>query len=125
MEDFQIFIYNTFILSYAVDLRELVCLPVAAEWRSLGIQLGITLDQLNTIQASHQSSPTHVQDCFASMFSLWLSSDRASYQVLEKALIAIERRDLAVKIQQKQGMTFHKVFAWLVVYLDTCNICAA
>ena len=118
----KFFIYDSCILSYAVDLRELVCLPVAAKWRSLGIQLGITLDQLSTIQANHQSSPTLVQDCLASMFSLWLSSDRASYQVLEKALIAIERRDLAVEIQQKQGMIFHKVFSWLVLYVHVISV---
>ena len=46
-------------------LKDLVKLPVAAEWRRLGQELDVPLHKLNEIQANHEHSRNFVQDCLS------------------------------------------------------------
>ena len=56
-------------------LKDLVKLPVTAEWRRLGQELDVPLHKLNEIQANHEHSRNFVQDCLSDMFDWWLNND--------------------------------------------------
>ena len=86
------------------DLAKLTNLPVAAEWRNLGLKLGVPLDQLNTIQSNCAHYPDHTSRCLTDMFDWWLKSDcESTYESLATALDAIDRRDLALKVRQENS----------------------
>ena len=64
-------------------LMELVKLPVAAEWKHLGLRLDVPLYKLNEIQANHEHSPNFTQDCLSDMFDWWLNnSNDTTYESL-------------------------------------------
>ena len=64
-------------------LKDLVKLPVAAEWKHLGLRLDVPLYKLNEIQANHEHSPNFTQDCLSDMFDWWLdNSNDTTYESL-------------------------------------------
>ena len=87
------------------DIAYLSALPVAAEWRRLGLQLRAYPHQLDAIQANHAGAPDLVTDCLTGMFEWWLrNSDSPTVQQLIDALCTIERRDVARKVADKYNV---------------------
>ena len=83
-------------------LRELSELPVVDCWYRLGIQLGVTEDDLDTIE---QNYPRDAKICRLKMFGSWLGSDTsATYAKLIKALVEVGKPSLAEKLRRKYGM---------------------
>ena len=81
------------------DLPKLVRLPVAPDWRSLGVQLGLSLVRLRCIQYNNVQYPDSSSRCLTDMFDWWLKSDcDSTYENLATAFTAIGRRDLALKV---------------------------
>ena len=94
------------------DLAKLVNLPVCAEWRSLGLQLGVPPDQLDTIQSNCAHDPNHAKQCLTNMFTWWLkSSGDPTYENLANALNSIDRSDLALKVYTSKCIIKIQVFA--------------
>ena len=86
------------------DLAQLTKLPVTAKWWSLGLQLGVPPDQLDTIQSNCAQYPDSSNRCLASMFEWWLgNSCESTYESLATALNTIGRRDLALKVCQENS----------------------
>ena len=90
-------------------LKDLIHVEVTAEWYSLGLQLDLTEDALDTIENDFaQSSST----CKRKMFSKWLTSNKdASYTTLVDALVKIDKKIVAENVSKK--------FCKLCSYLDT------
>ena len=77
-------------------LKDLVELPVAAEWKQLGLQLGVPLHRLRRIQANNSNCPDFAQECLTDMFDWWLNNGHdKTYERLERALNTIGKRELA------------------------------
>ena len=71
-------------------------------WYRLGIQLGVTEDNLDVIE---QNYPRDVKMCRSKMFSTWLRSDSsAAYKKLIKALLEVDKTSLAETLCRKYGM---------------------
>ena len=71
-------------------------------WFLLGIQLGVTEDDLDAIE---QNYPKDAKMCRTKMFSAWLRSDSsATYEKLIKALLEVDKTSLAEKLCRKYGM---------------------
>ena len=86
------------------DFAMLAKLPVTAKWWSLGLQLGVPPDQLDTIQSNCAQYPDSSNRCLASMFEWWLrNSCDSTYESLATSLNAIGRRDLASKVCQENS----------------------
>jgi len=84
----------------AFELRDLVKLPVAAEWKQLGLQLGVPNHRLLQIQCNNQHSPYIAQECLTDMFDWWLNNDSdPTHEKLARALIAIRKGELAKQFQ--------------------------
>ena len=82
----------------ALELRDLVKLPVAAKWRQLGLQLGVPHHRLLQIQANNQHSPDFAQECLTEMLDWWLNNG-PTHEKLACALIAIGKGELAKQFQ--------------------------
>ena len=83
-------------------LRELSELPVVDCWYRLGIQLGVTEDNLDVIE---QNYPRDAKMCRSKMFSTWLRSDSSAiYEKLIKALVLVGKQSLAGELCRKYGM---------------------
>ena len=81
------------------DLPKLVLLPVAAYWRRLGVQLGVSPDQLDIIQYNNALFPDTANHCLTAVFDWWLkNSSDCTYENLAAALNVIGRRDLALTV---------------------------
>ena len=81
------------------DLPKLARLPVAPDWWSLGVQLGLSLDRLRSIQYNNVQYPDISSRCLTDTFDWWLKSDcDSTYENLATALSAIGRRDLALHV---------------------------
>ena len=65
-----------------------------SDWRRLGIQLGLTDNQLDNLQTDHPSS---ILDCTSAMLRQWrgIQGTEASMTVLRAALVHIQRNDVA------------------------------
>ena len=86
------------------DLAKLANLPLTAKWRSLGLELGVPHDQLDTIQSNCAHYPDQTSQCLTRMFEWWLrNSCESTYESLATALDAIGRRDLAVRVCQENS----------------------
>ena len=97
------------------DLAKLTNLPVAAEWRILGVKLGVPSHQLNTIQNNCAHYHDYTNQCLTSMFEWWLrNSYESTYESLATALSTIGRRDLALKVCQENSM-----WVYVLGYIET------
>ena len=84
------------------SLRELSELPVVDCWYRLGIQLGVTKNELDVIEQNH---PRDAKRWQLEMFDTWLRSDSsATYEKLIKALALVGKRSLAGELCRKYGM---------------------
>ena len=85
-------------------------LPVAPDWWSLGIQLGLPLDQLHSIQYNNVQYPDSCNRCLTDMFDWWLKGDYDStYENLATALGAIGIRDLTLEVCRENSKWVIKV----------------
>ena len=80
-------------------LRDLVKLPVAAEWKRLGLELGVPNHKLREIQSNNRHSPEFAQECLADMFDWWLNNG-PNREKLTFALTTIGREELAKQFQE-------------------------
>ena len=85
-------------------LKDLVKLPVAAEWKQLGVQLGVPIHTLDEIQANHEHSPNFAQECLSDMFTWWLNNGRdTTYERLECGLRDVGETRLAQQFHQQRS----------------------
>ena len=86
------------------ELKDLVKLPVAAEWKQLGVQLGVPVHTLDEIQANHENSPNFVQECLRDMFYWWLNNGRdVTQERLECGLRDIGKTRLAKEFNRQHS----------------------
>ena len=86
------------------DLKDLMNLPVASEWRQLGLQLGVPAHKLNEIQLKHGNSPNFAQDCLRDMFDWWLNNDHnTNYERLAHGIRDIEKIRLVTRFLQQHS----------------------
>ncbi|KAF4516824.1 hypothetical protein B566_EDAN006218 [Ephemera danica] len=83
----------------ARDMRETVCHGISRRWKNLGRELGMTEEQIEQIEHKHKHEDfavcaSKVLDCFESKTK---PSEREA--ILDQALIAAKRKDLADKIK--------------------------
>ena len=77
---------------------------MTAEWRTLGIQLGLSPDRLRTIQSNNAHYPDMAGQCLTDMFTFWITSNCIStYEVLATALNVIGRNDLALEVCREKS----------------------
>ena len=82
-------------------LRDLCLLPVP-KWYLLGLQLGISADELDVIERNY---PRDNHMCKVKMFASWLKVDtNASYRKLARALVAVGKRNVAEAMCIERGM---------------------
>ena len=82
-------------------LQDLCLLPVS-NWYLLGLQLGISADELDVIERNY---PRDNHMCKAKMFAAWLRVDtRTSYRKLARALVAVGIRNIAEAVCTARGM---------------------
>ena len=99
------------------ELKDLVKLPVAAEWKQLGVQLGVPTHMLDEIQANHENSPNFAQECLRDMFNWWLNNGRdVTPEKLECGLRDIGKTQLATQ-QHSHGEEMH---AYKSTYESLC-----
>ena len=86
------------------ELKDLVNLPVAPEWRRLGLQLGVPAHKLDEIQLRHGNSPNFAQDCLRDMFVWWLNNDHdTNYERLARGIRDIEKMRLVTRFLQQRS----------------------
>ena len=84
-------------------LRVLVKLPVEAEWKHLGLELGVPPHTLNKIQFNNANRPDLAQQCLTDTFSWWLKNDPdATYERLACGLRNIGNARLAAQLSEQQ-----------------------
>ena len=77
----------------------LLCVP---NWYLLGLQLGVSGDELDTIERNY---PRDNDLCKVKMFGAWLRVDTsASYRKLARALVAVGNRNIAEAMCTARGM---------------------
>ena len=85
-------------------LRDLCLLPVP-NWYLLGLQLGVSGDELDVIERNY---PRDNHMCKVKMFASWLKVDsNASYRKLARALVAVGKRNVAEAMCIERGMSQH------------------
>lgn len=86
------------------DLPKLVRLPIAANWWTLGFQLGLPINQLDIIQTNCAQFPDSSMRCLTKMFDWWLNNiEDHTYESLVIALDAIGKQGLALKVCKENG----------------------
>ena len=86
------------------ELADLINLPVAAEWRPLGLKLGVPSYELNAIQENNAGRNNMVVNCLMSMFEWWLDNcSELNYTKIVEALVAIGQTDVAKEVSLKYG----------------------
>ena len=100
-------------------LKVLVNLPVAAEWRRLGGQLGVPEFKLDEIQANHEHSHNFVQECLSDMFVWWLNNDDdTTYERLARGIRNIKKIRVVTRFLQ-QHSDDEEVYSKLAHVLDS------
>ena len=81
-------------------LQDLCLLPVP-NWYLLGLQLGVSADELDVIERNY---PRDNHMCKTKMFGTWLRMDTsASYEKLARALTAVGKRNIAEAMCTARG----------------------
>ena len=75
------------------DINRYVKRKHAADWKDIGIELGLSLSTLNIIERDH---PLKSEDSFIAMIDKWtqLTGDDATWKALEVALTNVNRQKL-------------------------------
>ena len=85
-------------------LRNLSLLYVP-NWYLLGLQLGVSGDELDTIERNY---PRDNDLCKVKMFAAWLRMDTsATYRKLARALVTVGKRNIAEAMCTARGMKSH------------------
>ena len=101
-------------------LKDLVKLPVAAEWRQLGVQLGVPIHTLDEIQANHEHSPNFAQECLSDMFTWWLNNGHdVTYERLECGLRDIGETRMAKQFHQLHSNSSGEQIR--IIFNNTCR----
>ena len=81
-------------------LRDLCLLPLP-NWYLLGLQLGVSADELDVIERNY---PRDNHMCKTKMFGAWLRMDTsATYEKLARALVTVGKRNIAEAICTARG----------------------
>ena len=100
------------------NLRDLCLLPVA-DWYLLGLQLGVSADELDVIERNY---PRDNRMCKAKMFAAWLRMDTsATYQKLARALVAVGKRNIAEAMCTARGTKATTLECPCIVYYSKCT----
>ena len=75
------------------DINRYVTRKHAADWKDIGIELGLKLTMLNIIEKDHPAQSTA---CFQEMINKWIESnaDDVTWKALEVALTNVNRQKL-------------------------------
>ena len=101
-------------------LKDLVKLPVAAEWRQLGVQLSVPLHRLRRIQANNRNCPDFAQECLTDMFYWWLNNGHdKTYERLASGLRDIGKTNLATQLREQHlnGQQTDSKRLWFTLYM--------
>ena len=75
------------------DLNRYVIQKFAADWKDVGIELGLNLDVLNIVEENYRK----VESCFQETLHKWLkSTPNATWKMLEVALTNVVRQQLSL-----------------------------
>ena len=78
------------------DLNRYVTKKYAADWKEIGLELGLQLDTLKLIK---KSNPLQVDDCLENVLEKWLQLNRkgtCTWKMLEVALTNVNRQQLGL-----------------------------
>ena len=73
------------------DINGYVTRKYAADWKEIGIELGLRLATLKIIESDH---PLKSATCFQVMIDNWIQSNKATWKALEVALTNVNRQKL-------------------------------
>ena len=75
------------------DINRYVTRKHAADWKNIGIELGLKFATINIIESDH---PLKSEDCFQAMINTWIetSTDNITWRALEVALTNVNRQQL-------------------------------
>ena len=99
-------------------LRDL-CLLSVPNWYLLGLQLGVTADELDVIERNY---PRDNQMCKAKMFGAWLRMDTsATDEKLARSLVAVGKRNIAEAMCAARGTKAkqHLNVMYTIVYMHS------
>lgn len=91
----------------AFELNDLVslCVPIAAQWREVGLELRLSQGTLDVIQANNAGSPNQIQLCLLNMLTWWMNNNPyPSKDQVIKAVAAVSLRNMDLT-RISQGMT--------------------
>ena len=75
------------------DINRYVTREFAADWKNVGIELGLTTGMLKIIAKDH---PQQAEDCFREVLDNWLQCNpTATWKMLEVALTNVKRQQLS------------------------------
>ena len=87
------------------DINRYVTRKHAADWKGIGIELGLSLGTLNIIEKDH---PLKSEECFIAMVDGWIQRTGidATWKALEVALTNVNRQKLDLDpVDDVHGMT--------------------
>ena len=87
----------------SLEMKDLMKLPVAAQWKDLGVQLGVPKHVLDEIQADQKNSPHVSRECLRDMFDWWLNNGLdVTHERLDRAL-----GDIGEEMHTNQSVVTH------------------
>jgi len=76
------------------DLNRYVTKKFAADWKDIGLELGLQLDTLKIIK---KNNPQQAEDCFEEVLDKWIKlNPNATWKTLEVALTNVRRQQLGL-----------------------------
>ena len=76
------------------DLNRYVAKKYAADWKDVGIELGLEFDVLRIIETNN---PQKAENCFQETLNKWLkSTPNATWKTIEVALTNVRRQELGL-----------------------------
>jgi len=76
------------------DLNRYVTKKHAADWKGVGLELGLQFNMLKIIQKNNSQQ---VEDCFEDVLDKWLQlTPKATWRMLEVALTNVRRQQLGL-----------------------------
>ena len=76
---------------------------VSAKWRPIGSELGLSENDLSTIQLNHAGNPQAAQACMRVVIQEWYSAETSefSWQNLANVLISVNERRAVRELHKK------------------------
>ena len=81
------------------------CLPLTEIWYLLGVRLGVSEEELETIKMKYSDA----QLCMVKMFRIWLKAKNSNYKTLIQTLVDIGRMDAALLLCKYIGKLQGKI----------------